>query len=402
MNYRSNGRDDVPAAVAALAGLRDEGLLDHIGLSNVGVDALAAARGVTRRSCACRTATHRATSAPTRATCSPCVARPASRSSRSSPSRGSPARTPPAEQYDAVREIADAHDATPAQVRIAWNLALGPHVLAIPGTGDLGHLEQNVAAAALRLTEDRPGRARGSRDPVTNRTPPPFRRPRRSKFPSVLTGQAAHEAAVARLHGVLRRDPGGPGRAPGQEDLQPLPPPRVDRRTRARRLRPGRRHLDRRAAQTADVQGMCTYEDLVDATLPRGFIPYVVPAAPHDHARRSGQRPGHRVDQLPQRPAARVRGRDGHLHRIRRGRHDRARRRPVRHVPELLRLPRLRHAAADQAGARPVVRQPATRPLRRRRAAVEDDLPDHGDPASTTESASTASTARRSSRGSTT
>jgi FAD/FMN-containing dehydrogenase len=30
-------------------------------------------------------------------------------------------------------------------------------------------------------------------------------------------------------------------------------------------------------AQTADVQGMCTYEDLVDATLPHGFIPYVVP-----------------------------------------------------------------------------------------------------------------------------
>jgi pyridoxine 4-dehydrogenase len=27
-------------------------------------------------------------------------------------------------------------------------------VLAIPGTGDVGHLEQNVAAAALRLTDD--------------------------------------------------------------------------------------------------------------------------------------------------------------------------------------------------------------------------------------------------------
>jgi pyridoxine 4-dehydrogenase len=27
-------------------------------------------------------------------------------------------------------------------------------VLAIPGTGDVGHLEQNVAAAALQLTED--------------------------------------------------------------------------------------------------------------------------------------------------------------------------------------------------------------------------------------------------------
>jgi FAD/FMN-containing dehydrogenase len=32
-----------------------------------------------------------------------------------------------------------------------------------------------------------------------------------------------------------------------------------------------------RAARTADVQGMCTYEDLVDATLPHGLIPYVVP-----------------------------------------------------------------------------------------------------------------------------
>ena len=30
-------------------------------------------------------------------------------------------------------------------------------------------------------------------------------------------------------------------------------------------------------AKTADVQGMCTYEDLVDATLPYGLIPYVVP-----------------------------------------------------------------------------------------------------------------------------
>ena len=31
------------------------------------------------------------------------------------------------------------------------------------------------------------------------------------------------------------------------------------------------------AAETADVQGMCTYENLVEVTLPRGFIPYVVP-----------------------------------------------------------------------------------------------------------------------------
>jgi pyridoxine 4-dehydrogenase len=53
-----------------------------------------------------------------------------------------------------VGEVARRHDVTPAQVRLAWTLHQGPHVLAIPGTGDVAHLEQNVAAAALRLSGD--------------------------------------------------------------------------------------------------------------------------------------------------------------------------------------------------------------------------------------------------------
>ena len=53
-----------------------------------------------------------------------------------------------------VDAVARAHGATPAQVRLAWTLQLGPHVLAIPGTGDPGHLEDNAAAAALTLTPD--------------------------------------------------------------------------------------------------------------------------------------------------------------------------------------------------------------------------------------------------------
>jgi len=53
-----------------------------------------------------------------------------------------------------VAAVAASHGATPAQVRLAWTLHRGPHVLAIPGTGDVSHLEQNVAAAALRLTDD--------------------------------------------------------------------------------------------------------------------------------------------------------------------------------------------------------------------------------------------------------
>jgi pyridoxine 4-dehydrogenase len=53
-----------------------------------------------------------------------------------------------------VLAIAEAHAATPAQVRLAWALQRGPHVLVIPGTGDPDHLAANVAAAGLRLTAD--------------------------------------------------------------------------------------------------------------------------------------------------------------------------------------------------------------------------------------------------------
>ncbi|MHC3469955.1 aldo/keto reductase [Streptomyces sp. 7R007] len=55
---------------------------------------------------------------------------------------------------DEVLAVARAHDASPAQVRIAWTLQQGPHVLAIPGTGNPDHLAENVAAGALRLTEE--------------------------------------------------------------------------------------------------------------------------------------------------------------------------------------------------------------------------------------------------------
>ncbi|MDQ0681686.1 pyridoxine 4-dehydrogenase [Streptomyces achromogenes] len=55
---------------------------------------------------------------------------------------------------DEVLAVARAHGATPAQVRLAWTLSRGPHVLAIPGTGNPDHLAENVAAGALRLTPE--------------------------------------------------------------------------------------------------------------------------------------------------------------------------------------------------------------------------------------------------------
>ena len=50
--------------------------------------------------------------------------------------------------------VADRHGATPAQIRLAWTLHQSPNVLAIPGTGNVAHLEENVAAAALRLSPE--------------------------------------------------------------------------------------------------------------------------------------------------------------------------------------------------------------------------------------------------------
>ncbi|GGZ09218.1 oxidoreductase [Streptomyces nitrosporeus] len=57
-------------------------------------------------------------------------------------------------ESDTVRAIARTHAATPAQVRLAWTLQQGPHLLAIPGTGSPEHLVENIAAGALRLTAD--------------------------------------------------------------------------------------------------------------------------------------------------------------------------------------------------------------------------------------------------------
>ncbi|MGX9346721.1 oxidoreductase [Microbacterium sp. KNMS] len=53
-----------------------------------------------------------------------------------------------------VTAVAEAHGATPAQIRLAWTLHRAPNVLAIPGTGDLRHVEENVAAGAIRLADD--------------------------------------------------------------------------------------------------------------------------------------------------------------------------------------------------------------------------------------------------------
>ena len=53
-----------------------------------------------------------------------------------------------------VSEIAAEYDATPGQVALAWLLAVSPVTLPIPGTSSIDHLEENLAAAELRLTAE--------------------------------------------------------------------------------------------------------------------------------------------------------------------------------------------------------------------------------------------------------
>ena len=55
---------------------------------------------------------------------------------------------------EVLDRIAKAHHASPTQVALAWLLQRSPVMLPIPGTSSIGHLEQNVAAASLRLSEE--------------------------------------------------------------------------------------------------------------------------------------------------------------------------------------------------------------------------------------------------------
>ncbi|TXI08212.1 MAG: aldo/keto reductase family oxidoreductase [Rhizobium sp.] len=57
-------------------------------------------------------------------------------------------------QSSALSDVATRLEATPMQVALAWLLQRAPNILLIPGTSSLAHLKQNVAAAGLKLPDD--------------------------------------------------------------------------------------------------------------------------------------------------------------------------------------------------------------------------------------------------------
>jgi aryl-alcohol dehydrogenase-like predicted oxidoreductase len=71
-----------------------------------------------------------------------------------------------------LHEVAAAHDASPAQVALAWVIQ-HPAVAAIPGASSIGQLESNVAAADLDLAADEDAALRAAADrfqPITGRS----------------------------------------------------------------------------------------------------------------------------------------------------------------------------------------------------------------------------------------
>jgi pyridoxine 4-dehydrogenase len=53
-----------------------------------------------------------------------------------------------------LARIAERHQATPAQVALAWLLHRSPTMLLIPGTGSIAHFDENLGALSLRLSPE--------------------------------------------------------------------------------------------------------------------------------------------------------------------------------------------------------------------------------------------------------
>src|SRR5438445_7168886 len=55
---------------------------------------------------------------------------------------------------EVLNRVAEAHNASPTQIALAWLLRRSPFMLPIPGTSSIEHLEENVQAASLQLTDE--------------------------------------------------------------------------------------------------------------------------------------------------------------------------------------------------------------------------------------------------------
>jgi aryl-alcohol dehydrogenase-like predicted oxidoreductase len=142
------GPDAVPFddALGTMLELRDEGKIGAIGLSNVDVDQIREAGRQTE------IATVSNAYSPLQRDDEPVVAHCDDAGIPYLPFF--PLAVGSVVDPGAVADVAGEVGATPAQVALAWLLHRSPWMLPIPGTGDPSHLEENVAAGSLRLSDE--------------------------------------------------------------------------------------------------------------------------------------------------------------------------------------------------------------------------------------------------------
>ncbi|NED10321.1 aldo/keto reductase [Streptomyces sp. SID9124] len=153
VNLRIVGTDSIAERFGALAELREAGLIRHLGLSNIRAHHLAEAQAIAPVACVQNMYGIGATPEQRELLdlCGDQGIAFVPFYSIAGTGRTAGATT---DHGPEVSALARAHGVSPAQIRLAWTLHQGPHVLAIPGTGDPDHLVQNIAAGSLRLSEE--------------------------------------------------------------------------------------------------------------------------------------------------------------------------------------------------------------------------------------------------------
>ena len=149
---RRADQESIAEHFGALAELRQAGLIRHLGVSDVTVDQLTEALLIAPVVCVQnRYGFDLREHDPVLRACAERGIAFVPFFAIAGPSRQSGRRPP---EPEPLLTVAGRHGATVAQIRLAWTLHQSPNVLAIPGTGNVAHLEENVAAAALRLSPD--------------------------------------------------------------------------------------------------------------------------------------------------------------------------------------------------------------------------------------------------------
>jgi pyridoxine 4-dehydrogenase len=142
-------------SVGALAEMRQQGKIRHVGLSNVTIDELARAQRIVpivtvqNHYNLANRQSERMSIEDSERMIDICASQSIGFIPWSPLTAGQLAR--PGGVLD---DIAKRHNATPSQVALAWLLRRSPTMLPIPGTSSVAHLEENVLGATIQLTDD--------------------------------------------------------------------------------------------------------------------------------------------------------------------------------------------------------------------------------------------------------